>query len=103
MATQTITQTDWAGGKGYVNMVYDDVTLDVIEFRYANGSTRGSADILVYNKQGKLLEPTPNTGYTLRLPPGSPEQVFSAPNNLDLDPVTGALNGWRIDSRGPAS
>lgn len=106
MAEQMSTVTEWAGGKGYVRMFYDDATLAVNEFRYANGSTRGPAQVLVYNKQGRLVEPTPGTGYTILLPPGSSEQVFPAPNNLDLvADAEGALslNGWRIESRGPGS
>lgn len=105
MATRVDNLREWAGDKGYVAMVYDDVTLAISEFRYANGSTRGPAYVWVYDKRGRLMELQNGVGYTLMLPPGSPEQTWTPPANanLGLNPEDGSVNGWRIVAQGPAS
>lgn len=103
-AVDPIRLTSWAGGRGFVDMYYDDATTDATRFVCANGTpeapTRSGAYLRVYDKRGRLVEVIAGTGYTILLQPGESRE-FAAPPNLNLA-ADGSLNGWRLDSTGPA-
>jgi hypothetical protein len=93
MATQTITLTSWAGGRGFVNLVYNDANNRVSNLPYANNAS-GPATIDVYAPDGSL-----EVSVTLQV---GASGVYNPVGNQQLKP-DGSLDGWRIDSRGPAA
>lgn len=93
MASQTITLTQWANGLGFVNLVYNDANNRVNNLPYANNASR-PAVIDVYNPAGTLEA-------SITLQPGA-SGVYNPVGNQQLLP-DGTLDGWRVDSRGPAT
>lgn len=93
MATQTITLTEWAGGLGFVNCVYNDANNRVTNLPYANNASRPAA-VDVYGPTGTLEA-------SVVLPPGA-SGVYNPTGSQRLA-ADGSLDGWRISSRGPAS
>lgn len=92
MAIQRLRNASWATGQGYIDITYDDATLDVTQIIYANGDTRPRL-VEVYRM------PQDTVVLTQTLAPGTPETIVPAPNNLTL--VADAegslsLDRWRV-------
>jgi hypothetical protein len=78
VALQDLPQKAWGNNSGYVTLVYDDVTLDIVQVKAANMSARDRHLWLQRTPQGNVAR-----DYGI-LAAGTPEIVAPAPANLKL-------------------